>query len=63
MTSRPWRPSPVLVPHALPQHHASGERRERVDCFYDSIKAIFQLGLAVLEATEDLCSSKDDSQF
>ena len=35
-----------------------------VDCFfYDGIKAIFQLGLAVLEATaEDLCSSKDDSQ-
>lgn len=35
-----------------------------VDCFfYDGIKAIFQLGLAVLEANaEDLCSSKDDSQ-
>lgn len=35
-----------------------------VDCFfYDGIKAIFQLGLAVLEATaEGLCSSKDDSQ-
>ncbi|XP_055256968.1 TBC1 domain family member 8 isoform X3 [Moschus berezovskii] len=35
-----------------------------VDCFfYDGIKAIFQLGLAVLEATaEDLCCSKDDSQ-
>ncbi|XP_068820022.1 TBC1 domain family member 8 isoform X2 [Capricornis sumatraensis] len=35
-----------------------------VDCFfYDGIKAIFQLGLAVLEATAgDLCSSKDDSQ-
>ncbi|XP_070331130.1 TBC1 domain family member 8 isoform X4 [Odocoileus virginianus] len=35
-----------------------------VDCFfYDGIKAIFQLGLAVLEATaEDLCGSKDDSQ-
>ncbi|XP_013009777.1 TBC1 domain family member 8 isoform X3 [Cavia porcellus] len=35
-----------------------------VDCFfYDGIKAIFQLGLAVLEATvEELCSSKDDSQ-
>ena len=32
-----------------------------VDCFfYDGIKAIFQLGLAVLEATaEGLCSSKD----
>lgn len=35
-----------------------------VDCFfYDGIKAIFQLGLAVLEANaEDLCSSKDDGQ-
>ncbi|XP_006916236.2 TBC1 domain family member 8 isoform X2 [Pteropus alecto] len=35
-----------------------------VDCFfYDGIKAIFQLGLAVLDAnTEDLCSSKDDGQ-
>lgn len=35
-----------------------------VDCFfYDGIKAIFQLGLAVLEAnTEELCSSKDDGQ-
>ncbi|XP_036118655.1 TBC1 domain family member 8 isoform X2 [Molossus molossus] len=35
-----------------------------VDCFfYDGIKAIFQLGLAVLEAnTQDLCSSKDDGQ-
>lgn len=35
-----------------------------VDCFfYDGIKAIFQLGLAVLEANaEDLCGSKDDGQ-
>ncbi|XP_004844505.1 TBC1 domain family member 8 isoform X2 [Heterocephalus glaber] len=35
-----------------------------MDCFfYDGIKAIFQLGLAVLEATaEELCSSKDDGQ-
>uniref|UniRef100_A0A250Y723 TBC1 domain family member 8 n=1 Tax=Castor canadensis TaxID=51338 RepID=A0A250Y723_CASCN len=35
-----------------------------VDCFfYDGIKAIFQLGLAVLEANaEELCSSKDDGQ-
>ncbi|XP_069844644.1 TBC1 domain family member 8 isoform X2 [Dipodomys merriami] len=35
-----------------------------VDCFfYDGIKAIFQLGLAVLDANaEDLCSSKDDGQ-
>uniref|UniRef100_A0A8D1ZMD4 TBC1 domain family member 8 n=1 Tax=Sus scrofa TaxID=9823 RepID=A0A8D1ZMD4_PIG len=35
-----------------------------VDCFfYDGIKAIFQLGLAVLEANaEDLCRSKDDGQ-
>ncbi|KAM4803657.1 TBC1 domain family member 8 isoform X1 [Urocitellus parryii] len=35
-----------------------------VDCFfYDGIKAIFQLGLAVLEANaEGLCSSKDDGQ-
>ncbi|KAM5227816.1 TBC1 domain family member 8 [Ctenodactylus gundi] len=35
-----------------------------VDCFfYDGIKAIFQLGLAVLEANaEALCSSKDDGQ-
>ncbi|XP_037662348.1 TBC1 domain family member 8 isoform X2 [Choloepus didactylus] len=35
-----------------------------VDCFfYDGIKAVFQLGLAVLDANaEDLCSSKDDSQ-
>ncbi|XP_032082049.1 TBC1 domain family member 8 [Thamnophis elegans] len=33
-----------------------------VDCFfYDGIKAIFQLGLAVLEANAvELCSSKDD---
>ncbi|XP_035943836.2 TBC1 domain family member 8 isoform X5 [Halichoerus grypus] len=35
-----------------------------VDCFfYDGIKAIFQLGLAVLEANaQGLCSSKDDGQ-
>ncbi|XP_043850609.1 TBC1 domain family member 8 isoform X2 [Dromiciops gliroides] len=35
-----------------------------VDCFfYDGIKAIFQLGLAVLEANAvELCSSKDDGQ-
>ncbi|XP_047378005.1 TBC1 domain family member 8 isoform X2 [Sciurus carolinensis] len=35
-----------------------------VDCFfYDGIKAIFQLGLAVLEANaEGLCGSKDDGQ-
>lgn len=35
-----------------------------VDCFfYDGIKAIFQLGLAVLEANaEELCSSRDDGQ-
>ncbi|XP_049712271.1 TBC1 domain family member 8 isoform X1 [Elephas maximus indicus] len=35
-----------------------------VDCFfYDGIKAIFRLGLAVLEANAgDLCSSKDDGQ-
>ncbi|KAH0503987.1 TBC1 domain family member 8 [Microtus ochrogaster] len=35
-----------------------------VDCFfYEGIKAIFQLGLAVLEANaEELCSSKDDGQ-
>ncbi|XP_076413540.1 TBC1 domain family member 8 isoform X4 [Peromyscus maniculatus bairdii] len=35
-----------------------------VDCFfYDGIKAIFQLGLAVLEANaEELCGSKDDGQ-
>ncbi|XP_044628922.1 TBC1 domain family member 8 isoform X2 [Equus asinus] len=35
-----------------------------VDCFfYDGIKAIFQLGLAVLDANaEDLCGSKDDGQ-
>ncbi|XP_004704394.2 TBC1 domain family member 8 [Echinops telfairi] len=35
-----------------------------VDCFfYDGIRAIFQLGLAVLDANaEDLCSSKDDGQ-
>ncbi|XP_006887861.1 PREDICTED: TBC1 domain family member 8 isoform X2 [Elephantulus edwardii] len=35
-----------------------------VDCFfYDGIKAIFQLGLAVLDANaEDLCNSKDDGQ-
>lgn len=35
-----------------------------VDCFfYDGIKAIFQLGLAVLEANaEGLCSSRDDGQ-
>ncbi|XP_075446511.1 TBC1 domain family member 8 isoform X2 [Ascaphus truei] len=35
-----------------------------VDCFfYDGIKAIFQLGLAVLEATAvELCDSKDDGQ-
>lgn len=33
-----------------------------VDCFFfDGIKAIFQLGLAVLEANAvELCSSKDD---
>uniref|UniRef100_A0A8C5UES8 TBC1 domain family member 8 n=1 Tax=Malurus cyaneus samueli TaxID=2593467 RepID=A0A8C5UES8_9PASS len=35
-----------------------------VDCFfYDGIKAIFQLGLAILEANAvDLCNSKDDGQ-
>ncbi|KAM5318574.1 TBC1 domain family member 8 isoform 1-T1 [Glossophaga mutica] len=35
-----------------------------VDCFfYDGIKAIFQLGLAVLDAcAKDLCSSRDDGQ-
>uniref|UniRef100_A0A8C5MDQ0 TBC1 domain family member 8 n=1 Tax=Leptobrachium leishanense TaxID=445787 RepID=A0A8C5MDQ0_9ANUR len=35
-----------------------------VDCFfYDGIKAIFQIGLAVLDATsEELCNSKDDGQ-
>ncbi|XP_027959656.1 TBC1 domain family member 8 isoform X3 [Eumetopias jubatus] len=35
-----------------------------VDCFFfDGIKAIFQLGLAVLEANaQGLCSSKDDGQ-
>uniref|UniRef100_A0A5F8GP30 TBC1 domain family member 8 n=1 Tax=Monodelphis domestica TaxID=13616 RepID=A0A5F8GP30_MONDO len=35
-----------------------------VDCFfYDGIKAIFQLGLAVLEANAmELCGSKDDGQ-
>ncbi|XP_038617685.1 TBC1 domain family member 8 isoform X2 [Tachyglossus aculeatus] len=35
-----------------------------VDCFFfDGIKAIFQLGLAVLEANAvELCSSKDDGQ-
>ncbi|XP_074069912.1 TBC1 domain family member 8 isoform X2 [Macrotis lagotis] len=35
-----------------------------VDCFfYDGIKAIFQLGLAVLEANAvELCNSKDDGQ-
>lgn len=35
-----------------------------VDCFfYDGIKAIFQLGLAVLDANAvELCSSKDDGQ-
>ncbi|XP_076990013.1 TBC1 domain family member 8 isoform X3 [Tamandua tetradactyla] len=35
-----------------------------VDCFfYDGIRAIFQLGLAVLDANaEALCGSKDDSQ-
>ncbi|XP_053445906.1 TBC1 domain family member 8 isoform X2 [Nycticebus coucang] len=35
-----------------------------VDCFfYDGIKAIFQLGLAILEANaEELCSSRDDGQ-
>lgn len=33
-----------------------------VDCFfYDGIKAIFQLGLAILEANAvELCNSKDD---
>ncbi|XP_041438296.1 TBC1 domain family member 8 isoform X2 [Xenopus laevis] len=35
-----------------------------VDCFfYDGIKAIFQIGLAILEATAvELCNSKDDGQ-
>ncbi|XP_063314461.1 TBC1 domain family member 8 isoform X1 [Pelobates fuscus] len=35
-----------------------------VDCFfYDGIKAIFQIGLAVLDATAvELCNSKDDGQ-
>uniref|UniRef100_H0XBC4 TBC1 domain family member 9 n=1 Tax=Otolemur garnettii TaxID=30611 RepID=H0XBC4_OTOGA len=35
-----------------------------VDCFfYDGIKAIFQLGLAILEANaEELCGSRDDGQ-
>ncbi|XP_054434002.1 TBC1 domain family member 8 isoform X2 [Pteronotus mesoamericanus] len=35
-----------------------------VDCFfYDGIKAIFQLGLAVLDAcAKDLCNSRDDGQ-
>ncbi|XP_054977824.1 TBC1 domain family member 8 [Sorex araneus] len=35
-----------------------------VDCFFfDGIKAVFQLGLAVLEATaEELCRSRDDGQ-
>ncbi|XP_075056336.1 TBC1 domain family member 8 isoform X2 [Mixophyes fleayi] len=35
-----------------------------VDCvFFDGIKAIFQVGLAILDATAvDLCNSKDDGQ-
>lgn len=35
-----------------------------VDCFFfDGIKAIFQIGLAVLDATAvELCNSKDDGQ-
>ncbi|KAE8625442.1 hypothetical protein XENTR_v10006276 [Xenopus tropicalis] len=35
-----------------------------VDCFfYDGIKAIFQIGLAILDATAvELCNSKDDGQ-
>ncbi|XP_068124360.1 TBC1 domain family member 8 isoform X2 [Hyperolius riggenbachi] len=35
-----------------------------VDCFFfDGIKAIFQIGLAILDATAvELCSSKDDGQ-
>ncbi|XP_053311081.1 TBC1 domain family member 8 isoform X2 [Spea bombifrons] len=35
-----------------------------VDCFfYDGIRAVFQIGLAVLDATaEELCNSKDDGQ-